>query len=480
MSLNSIPEISSTYSSQTLEDDDYCCISNKSYKYFVVIPFCFLTSFIVSLPFASTGLIWWIERSIDHPGIDVPTFNLICFGGFIFFNCVSSLVCSGYISKYSPRLLGLIGSVTYGVGLALLVLAFHFNQLWLYFVGYCVFLGIGGGICFLIALNTCVLWLDKQAGMAGSVLGAGLAAGTIFYLEIFIFLRNVVKPFMLGLILFSFSLVLILIFVFLRQPPSHNYRSEQFQEKVPTIMQVLKKPYFWVVFFMLTFGLSPGYGNLPVITEMFTPNNTNTSSISAGVPGQLSLYTSIVFIGYASGRIFLGPFADLIGPLWAFRLFLLNQATALLFTPFLRCDINLPTCNVTPFVMACFIQIFFFGGCKVILGALIKTMTSKEAIPTVLGLALCGAAPAGVIGTVVNVLVHRGILQYSVFCYIMTGILLFGFFLSLVIKENNVYITDFQDTGITDISLNRGLLNGEDEDSASSRHSVGEDYRWNH
>ncbi len=96
----------------------------------------------------------------------------------IFFLGISAAFLGHYLEKKGPRKSGLLAAIFFGIGIAGSGLAIYLESIYLLYLFYGVFGGIGLGLGYITPVSTLVKWFPDKRGLATglAIMGFGFAA----------------------------------------------------------------------------------------------------------------------------------------------------------------------------------------------------------------------------------------------------------------------------------------------------------------
>ena len=218
-----------------------------------------------------------------------------------------------------PRLTALLGGLLVGLGMVLISTS---NSYAVWLLGFGVLVGSGIACGYAAATPAALKWFPpNKSGMVAGIVVAGFGLAPVFIAPLATVLLESVGLRQTMLILgLAFLIVLSLLTLLLRNPPpgyrpggfvdrrAHSSERQQarvaFKRDELTPRQVLRRPNFWVLWFLFFIGAGAG---LMVIGSI--------SGMAKSSMGEMAFLAVVLLaLGNASGRVVAGVLCDRIGP----------------------------------------------------------------------------------------------------------------------------------------------------------------------
>jgi len=361
---------------------------------------------------------------------------------------VAAAILGRWVEEGGPRKAMFTAGLCWGGGFLVAALGVYMHNLWVVYLGYGVFGGIGLGIGYISPVSTLIKWFPDRPGMATgmAIMGFGGAAFIAAPLSVWLMAQfstpthvGVAEAFIaLGVIYFCFMMVGAAI-VRLPAPgwvPA-GYVAPVQPKKLITdnnvfVYQALKTPQFWLIWWVLCLNVTAGIGVLgqasAMSQEMF-PGHI-TAAAAAGFVGLMSLFNM-------GGRFFWASVSDYIGRKNTYFVFF-----ALGFLLYATVPYAGSAGSVGLFVLCFCVIISMYGGGFATVPAYLRDMFGTRYVGAIHGMLLTAWSAAGVFGPVlVNYIrqynVDNGVAKaqaYNITMYLMAALLVVGFLCNLFIK----------------------------------------------
>ncbi len=366
----------------------------------------------------------------------------------IFFLGASAAVFGRWVEEGGPRRAMFTAGLCWAVGFFLSAVGVWLHQLWIVYVGYGFFGGLGLGLGYISPVSTLIKWFPDRPGMATGMAIMGFGGGAFIASPLSVWLMQkfstpthigVAEAFVcLGAIYLCFMWVGAAI---VRVPPAgwqpEGYTPPVAAQKLITrddvyVYDALKTPQFWLIWWVLCLNVTAGIGVLgqasAMSQEMF-PGHVSAIA-AAGFVGLLSLFNML-------GRFFWASTSDIIGRKNTYFCFFAIGTVLYILVPWTG-SIG----SVTLFVL-CFVVIMsMYGGGFATVPAYLKDMFGTRYVGAIHGWLLTAWSAAGIFGPVlVNYIrqyqIDQGVPKaqaYNTTMYIMAALLVVGFLCNATIK----------------------------------------------
>jgi len=366
----------------------------------------------------------------------------------MFFLGTSAAVFGRWVEEGGPRRAMFTAGICWAAGFLVSALGVYIHTLWLVYLGYGFFGGLGLGIGYISPVSTLIKWFPDRPGMATGMAIMGFGGGAFIASPLSVWLMakfstathvGVAEAFIvLGCVYFCFMMVGAAI---VRIPAPgwmpEGYVAPARPRKLITkndvyVYDALKTPQFWLIWWVLCLNVTAGIGVLgqasAMSQEMFPGKVTPVAA--AGFVGLLSLFNMV-------GRFFWASTSDLIGRKSTYFCFFVIGFVLYCTVPHAG-SIG----SVALFVLCFVIIISMYGGGFATVPAYLKDMFGTRYVGAVHGLLITAWSAAGIFGPVlVNYIrqyqIDHGVPKaeaYNTTMYIMAGLLVVGFICNLLIK----------------------------------------------
>jgi MFS family permease len=230
-------------------------------------------------------------------------------------NAVSfiAMIIGGILNdKYGPRWVMLTGGVMFGAGMFLSGLAQSVTHL---ILSYGICLGLGMSLVYGCTISNTIKFFPDRRGMVGGMTTASYGISSVIFAPLadVICARFGARATFMILGAIFFVVVSASAFVIMRCPS--GFVPEGFEPKIPAVAsskidvspaEMLKKPVFYIMLFMLTAGGTFG---------LMTISNAKGLSLALGgvTPATATLFVSILCLFNTAGRLIAGTLSDRFG-----------------------------------------------------------------------------------------------------------------------------------------------------------------------
>jgi MFS family permease len=366
----------------------------------------------------------------------------------IVFLGLSAAVFGRWVEEAGPRRAMFTAGLCWTVGFLLSAVGVYVHQLWIVYLGYGVFGGIGLGIGYISPVSTLIKWFPDRPGMATGMAIMGFGGGAFIASPLSVWLMQkfstpthigVAEAFIcLGIIYLCFTWI----GAAMVRVPAPGWKPEGYvapvvAQKLITrndvfVYDALKTPQFWLIWWVLCLNVTAGIGVLgqasAMSQEMFPGRVTPVAA--AGFVGLISLFNML-------GRFFWASTSDLIGRKNTYFCFFVIGTALYILVPWTGA-----IGSVALFVLCFIVIISMYGGGFATVPAYLKDMFGTRYVGAIHGWLLTAWSAAGIFGPVlVNYIreyqIERGIPKaqaYNSTMYIMAGLLVVGFICNAGIK----------------------------------------------
>ncbi|MDN6201893.1 MAG: OFA family MFS transporter, partial [Micrococcaceae bacterium] len=251
---------------------------------------------------------------------------------------LSAAVMGTWVERSGPRKSMFVAATFWAAGFLLGALGIFSGQLWLVYLGYGVFGGIGLGIGYISPVSTLIKWFPDRPGMATGMAIMGFGGGALIASPLSTQLLKAFDPASgtegwvasgdaVGRLFVTLGLVYFLVMMYgvfsIRVPadgwrpngwdPSRVKHSQLVTTNHVSAANSIKTRQFWLIWTALFLNVTAGIGILeqasPMIQDFFRAGN-GISAVSAGVAGG---FVGLLSIGNMAGRFLWSSTSDVIG-----------------------------------------------------------------------------------------------------------------------------------------------------------------------
>jgi MFS family permease len=359
----------------------------------------------------------------------------------IFFLGASAAVFGRWVEEGGPRRAMFTAGLCWAIGFFISAVGVYSHALWIVYVGYGFFGGLGLGIGYISPVSTLIKWFPDRPGMATGMAIMGFGGGAFIASPLSLWLMSrfststhigVAETFVcLGVIYLCFMWVGAAIV----RIPAPGWKPEGYAPPVVAqklitksdvyVYDALKTPQFWLIWWVLCLNVTAGIGVLgqasAMSQEMF-PGKV-TAAAAGGFVGLLSLFNMM-------GRFFWASTSDYIGRKNTYFCFFAIGTVLYALVPWTG-SIG----SVTLFVLFFVVILSMYGGGFATVPAYLRDMFGTRYVGAIHGLLITAWSVAGILGPVlVNYIreyqITHGVPKaqaYNVTMFIMAGLLVIGF-----------------------------------------------------
>ena len=242
----------------------------------------------------------------------------------IFFLGVSAAVCGRWVEEGGPRRAMFTAGLCWAVGFFISAVGVYVHNIWLIYIGYGFFGGIGLGLGYISPVSTLIKWFPDRPGMATGMAIMGFGGGAFIASPLSVWLmrdsprRRMSASQKLSSAWASSISIFMWIGAAIVRIPAPGWKPEGYippvsAQKLITrndvyVYDAIKTPQFWLIWWVLCLNVTAGIGVLgqasAMSQEMF-PGKV-TAIAAAGFVGLLSLFNML-------GRFFWASTSDFIG-----------------------------------------------------------------------------------------------------------------------------------------------------------------------
>ncbi|MGN6466648.1 MAG: L-lactate MFS transporter [Rhizobiaceae bacterium] len=366
----------------------------------------------------------------------------------IFVLGVSAALLGRWVEEGGPRKAMFTAGLCWAGGFFISAIGVYTHQLWLVYVGYGFFGGLGLGIGYISPVSTLIKWFPDRPGMATGMAIMGFGGGAFIASPLSVWLMQrfstathvgVAEAFIcLGVIYLIFMMVGAAIV----RVPAPGWKPEGYVQPVTPqklittnnvyVYDAIKTPQFWLIWWVLCLNVTAGIGVLgqasAMSQEMFPGKVTPVAA--AGFVGLLSLFNMI-------GRFFWASTSDYIGRKNTYFCFFILGIVLYSLVPWAG-SIG----SVALFVLFFVIILSMYGGGFATVPAYLRDMFGTRYVGAIHGWLITAWSAAGIFGPVlVNYIrqyqIESGVPKaqaYNTTMYIMAGLLVIGLICNFFVK----------------------------------------------
>ncbi len=354
----------------------------------------------------------------------------------IFFLGISAAFLGHYLEKKGPRRSGILSAIFFGIGIAGSGLAVQLESIYLLYIFYGIFGGIGLGLGYITPVSTLVKWFPDRRGLAAglAIMGFGFAALISSPLIVFLISKvGIANTFYItGAGYFAIIFVSSL---YLAPPPKDwlpagftaniNKAKKKIREDLSqlTANEAVKTRRFWYLWLMLFINITCGIAIISVASPMAQEYTGLTPVAAATMVGVMGLFNGFGRIGWAS-------FSDLIGRPAMYSIFFGIQIIAYFMLPGIT--------NALLFQVLIFIILSCYGGGFATIPAFIGDVFGTKQLGAIHGYILTAWAAAGMVGPLFAAWARTVTNNYDGTMYVFAGMFGVALLISLLMYREVV------------------------------------------
>ncbi len=385
---------------------------------------------------------------------------------FFVFLGSSAAVFGRWLEHAGPRKAGVVAAFCWGGGFLISALGVHLHQIWLMWLGSGVIGGCGLGLGYISPVSTLIKWFPDRRGMATGMAIMGFGGGAMIGAPLAdILMKHFATATSVGveqtfLTMGAIYFVAMLAGAFGYRLPAADWKPAGWSAPVQQsamitsrhvhVDQAWKTPQFWLLWAVLCLNVSAGIGVIgmasPMIQEVFGGKLIGSPGLAlreldearkAQLATLGAAFAALLSVFNIAGRIWWASLSDYIGRQRTYFVFFALGAVLYALAPFAG-----RIGSVTLFVALFCIILTMYGGGFATIPAYLADMFGTQFVGATHGRLLTAWSAAGILGPVlVNYIreyqIERGVPSaqaYNVTMYVLTGLLLAGFFCNLAVR----------------------------------------------
>lgn len=363
-----------------------------------------------------------------------PTQTAWAFSIAILFLGLSAAFLGPTVERMGPRKSGMLSATFYCIGLAIAGLGVHFNQLYVFYLGYGAISGVGLGVGYICPVSTLVKWFPDRRGLATGLAIMGFGFGALMASSLIQFLMTNVGLAPTFWILAVAYFVIMMASAQYLAPPPEGWEPEGFSaaqksgkiKKKEDLAQVssieaLGTVRFYYMWIMLFINITCGIAVISVASPMSQEIAGLTPAAAATMVGLMGLFNGI-------GRISWASFSDVIGRPMTYTAFFVIQIVAFFVLP--------KTTSAFLFQGVVFLILTCYGGGFASIPAYIGDVFGTKRLSAIHGNILTAWAAAGLVGPLIAARVRETTGSYEQTLQIFAGFFVFALICSILIQFN--------------------------------------------
>lgn len=351
----------------------------------------------------------------------------------VFILGISAAFLGHFLEKKGPKRSGILAAIFFGIGIIGSGVAVMFESIYLLYLFYGLFGGIGLGLGYIAPVSTLIKWFPDKPGLATglAVMGFGFAALVSSPVIVYLISETGIAStfFIMGS---SYLIIMILSSLYLELPPKDHFlqdekiRSKKSEKRSNFIFQLSAKEAvrtrrFWYLWFMFFINISCGIAIISVASPMAQEYTGLSVVAAATMVGVMGLFNGLGRIGWAS-------LSDRIGRPAIFTIFFSLQIIAFILLPGIE--------NVFLFQLLLFLILSCYGGGFATIPAFIGDIFGTKELGVIFGYILTAWAAAGMAGPLFAAWTRSVTNSYNGTLYFFSGLLVVALVLSVLISKN--------------------------------------------
>ena len=369
---------------------------------------------------------------INHLGWELKetqfTFSLA-----VFILGISAAFLGHFLEKKGPRRSGILAAVFFGIGIIGSGVSVLFESIYMLYLFYGLFGGIGLGLGYIAPVSTLIKWFPDKPGLATGLAVMGFGFAALVSSPIIVYLVETVGISSTFFIMGSaYLLIMVSSSLYLEVPPQDysvedkNIKTNEKSKNTEPLIQLsakeaVKTKRFWYLWFMFFINISCGIAIISVASPMAQEYAGLSIVAAATMVGIMGLFNGGGRIGWAS-------LSDKIGRQSIFTIFFVLQILAFIILPSIG--------NAFLFQALIFLILSCYGGGFATIPAFITDIFGTKELGVIFGYILTAWAAAGMAGPLFAAWTRSISDNYNVTLYFFAGLLLLGLVVSLLMRQD--------------------------------------------
>lgn len=345
----------------------------------------------------------------------------------IFMLGIGATIGGFLMDRYGPRFVGTLAGVCYGLGV--LCAGFSGDSLFLLYLTYGIFGGLGMGLGYIVPVATLVKWFPDKRGLVTGLAVCGFGGGALLLAPIATALINSVGVGQTFIIVGIAYLVMVLgAAQFYANPPAGYMpagwtptvkQTSQRAARDFTPGEALKRWQWYALWAILALNVSAGIMLISQASPMAQDITGATVAVAAGLVSAISIFNFL-------GRVLWAWLSDLIGRRQVFMVMFGVQVVLFLLLAI--------TTNFVFFSILAVIVALCYGGGFGTMPAFTADYFGSKKAGSIYGVMLTAWGVGGIIGPILIARVKDLTGNYTVALYIIAAIMLVSFLLPLFVR----------------------------------------------
>lgn len=350
----------------------------------------------------------------------------------VFILGISAAFLGHFLEKKGPRRSGILAAAFFGIGIIGSGVAVMFESIYMLYLFYGLFGGIGLGLGYIAPVSTLIKWFPDKPGLATGLAVMGFGFAALVSSPVIVYLISNVGIANTFLIMgSSYFVIMLLSSLYLEVPPidflEDEYNDSVSGKKKPdfnfqlTAREAVKTSRFWYLWFMFFINISCGIAIISVASPMAQEYTGLSVVAAATMVGIMGLFNG-------GGRIGWAALSDKIGRPAIFTIFFSIQIVAFILLPNIE--------NAFLFQLLIFLILSCYGGGFATIPAFIRDIFGTKELGVIFGYILTAWAAAGMAGPLFAAWTRSVTNSYNGTLYFFSGLLVAALILSVLISRN--------------------------------------------
>jgi MFS transporter, OFA family, oxalate/formate antiporter len=364
----------------------------------------------------------------DHFGTGITAVNWAFFITILMIG-FAAFAGGQLVGRLGPRIVGMIGGVLYGIGVALAY--FAQDSLVVLYLTYGFIAGVGLGLAYIIPIQVLPKWFPDRPGFATGIAVMGFGGGSALTVPVASYLVPAVGLFgTFGILGLAYIVFVGGAAFFITNPPEGyspagheppEEESSQEEERTRDFSGALRTWQWYALWASLFLNVTAG---LSIISEA----KPLASELGGATATLASLFVVVLAFANAGGRLGWATLSDYIGPRHVFLTMFLIQAVLFLLIPLVGRDVFFLTTLFSAIILTC------YGGGFSTMPTFVSEYFGSRNVATIYGAMLTAWGFATLLGPLVLAISTDITGTYDLALYISAGIMLVSAAIPLVIR----------------------------------------------
>lgn len=344
----------------------------------------------------------------------------------IFILGISAAFLGHFLEKRGPKISGILAAIFFGIGILGSGLAVILESVYLLYLFYGFFGGIGLGLGYIAPVSTLIRWFPDKPGLATGLAVMGFGFAALISSPVIVSLISQVGIantfFITG---GAYFIIMLLSSLYLAVPSEKLVNSSETKPNEPVTVDLsaadaIKTKRFWYLWFMFFINICCGIAIISAASPMAQEYTGMTALTAATMVGIMGLFNGGGRIGWAS-------LSDKIGRPAVFTAFFSLQIISFILLP------NID--NRFLFQVLIFLILSCYGGGFATMPAFVKDLFGTQQLGIIFGYVLTAWAAAGMAGPLFAAWTRSVSNSYNGTLYFFAGLLAIAVILAVLMKR---------------------------------------------